>query len=617
MKFEEYKLYKPSTTKELRDLLLTFVGVCALDTETTSLRWYDLECEGISIACRNEAIWIDKELVSKTTTPAIINKWLKTIELLVMHNAPFDLGVLHKLGIFPSQNIFCTQTAAHLLNENKSKSLKDIATQIGIARPDTKKYKDVQFLGRDHEDFIRYAADDAIYTLRLWSLFAPELTKQGLDNLFYKIEMPFQFVLKDMKVAGIGADISTMNEFEAELNKIDFDLRVKLHESAGLSYTINSDLLGNKTVDSKWNFNSPAHLRQIIIDKLGLDVPFETDSGLPSIGKQTKMALKNESEFVRYLDLFIKANKLLSAFVRPFKEWVDGDGRIRADFNNTSTKTGRLSCSKPNLQQLAKENAELGVEIRRAFVAGEGKVLVSADFGGQELRVLAQLSKDATLLKCFKNGQDLHLTTANKIFKLEIPEEHLVEGSQEYADVKEKYKKERHIAKNGVLFPLIYGSTAFGISRSLGCSEDKAQEYIDSFFREFPAVKSAIDRCHKFLFKHGYVPNYSGRRRRFDKEFGKYTNEHKRQAFNYLVQGTSADQTKASMVLLHKELQKTPAWEAHIVMAVHDEIIVECKAEYCNSVASLLEKCMKTAYPLPDVEMSVETGVGKNYHEAK
>ena len=606
--------YLPTTTKELESILSGFIGPVALDTETTSLNWYDLECEGISLAHGDSVVWIERALLTPETVQVLSEALNRTVEL-VFHNAPFDLGVLHKLGITVTDRIFCTQTAAHLLNENGPKSLKDLSARL--LKVKTVHYQEVENLPRNHPDFIKYACNDALWTLRLYEIFKPQLEEEGLNRLFYKIEMPFQFVLKDMKVRGIGADVKLANEFIDVLKQKEFELLIQLHQSANLKYSVQCDLLGNRFIDTKWNFNSSPQVVDIIQNKLGLEIPFKTDTGEPSVGKDTKKALKNRHPFIKYLDLYSRCSKLLTGFLVPFETNVDADGRIRGDFNNTVAVTGRLSSSKPNLQNLAKDSEDLGVKVRGCFRAAPGYKLIAADYSGQELRVLAELTGDPTLIKAFERGQDLHLSTANAIFNLGISDEDLCETSDNYDGIKSKYSKQRHIAKNGVLFPLIYGSTAYGISVSLGCTENEAQSYIDAFYKAYPDVKQSIDRCHQFLIKNGYVYNLSGRRRRFKKTYGKYSAKAFRQDFNFLIQGTSADMIRAAMVVLHRELKSRPEWDAEIVITVHDEVVVECKEEFVSVCSELIKHVMKTAYPLSRVGLEVEIGVGDTYSEAK
>ncbi len=610
-----YNILEYSNWDDLRAIMDSFTGPVALDTETTSLRWFVAECEGVSLAHDADVVWIPSDSPVWPHFIKYMRTWIPTVKEIIMHNAPFDMKILYKYGVVDFRNIFCTMTAAHLLNEEGSSKLKDIAQDLLNIR--VQYYQDVQFLPRTDINFIRYACEDAVMTLKLYEIFKKAIEVQNLHNLFYKIEMPLQLVLRDMEVRGIEADSELAKSYLCKLEDILLQLQIKLHTSAGLRYNLQCDLLGNKFVTSKWNFNSNQQLVTIITEILKLKVPYETDNGNPSVGKKTRKALKDRSDFIRYLDIYSSASKIYSNFIVPFEKFVDGDGRIRTSFNNTVAVTGRITSSEPNNQNLAKENEEIGISVRKCYTTKPGYKMIAGDFAGQELRVLAEVSGDPVLVDAIHKGQDLHLTVANKIFNLGIAEEHLRVTSPSYNEFKEKYAKERHIAKNGVLFPLIYGSTAHGISASLGCTEAEAQRYIDSFFESFPKVKQIIDKCHQLMYRYDYVCTKAGRRRRFRKIMGKHTSRSARQAFNFWIQGTSADMMKATLVKLHGELSKNPQWDAHIILQVYDEVVVECREEFAEDCAKLIEQCMLTAFPLNRVPLECEVKIGDNYAEVK
>jgi len=192
----------------------------------------------------------------------------------------------------------------------------------------------------------------------------------------------------------------------------------------------------------------------------------------------------------------------------------------------------------------------------------------------------------------------------------------LSEKSHNYEAIKEKYKKERHIAKNGIVFPLIYGSTAKGISENLNISQAEAQGYIDRFFESFPQVKRLIDNTRRFIIKNGYVVNKSGRRRHFEKEYGKYNNSCFRQGFNFLIQGMAADQTKLCCVNIRNEFKKHPEWDAVILMQVYDEIVVEANEQYEEQIKKVMREKMLNSYKM-SVPLEVSIGSGKTYQECK
>ncbi|MCK4822385.1 hypothetical protein KA005_41865, partial [bacterium] len=274
--------------------------------------------------------------------------------------------------------------------------------------------------------------------------------------------------------------------------------------------------------------------------------------------------------------------------------------------------TGRLTSSSPNLQQLPRDDKEFDFSVRALFIASEGKSLIAADFGGQELRILADLSQDPKMLKAFRENIDLHLMLANQMLELGLAEEVLHEDHPDYEAVKAENKDARYKAKNGVNFPIIYGTTSYGISKNLGVSEEKAQHFIDTFMGYFTGAAKSMKMCNRFLFRNKYVYTKTGRRRRF-----LYIDDRaKRQAFNFLIQGTAADMVKAAMVTIRKIIIKHPEWEMKIVLTVHDEVVVEVLNEYVDIAKQAVNWAMVNSYKL-SIPLVAELGVGKNYSAAK
>ena len=584
--------------------------VYGFDTETTSLKYSELECIGFSLFDGRNACYVDLLKASFSESSKIrtlFAKFLPSIRLLVMHNAPFDLKVLHKdFDVKRNFAIFCTLTAAHLLNENqKRKDLKHLAKKI-LKVPDDEilLWDKASEAGYHSETFYRYAMNDAIYTYKLYQIQAPLLEIQGLEHLFYDIEMPFQFVLRDMEIHGMGFDQAKCQQMLTSVGKIITDCKLKMAEILGLKPTCGVNLFGEDVYEFPVNFNSNQQLIELIESKLGIEIDEYTDNGNKSLGKATISKFLNKHEFFQVLDKFRRARKLYESFLVPLPGFVDTDGRIRPNFHNTVTVTGRLSCSEPNLEQLPRENDICN--IRELFIASPGHKLVVADYSGQELRVLAEVTQDERLLRAFREDMDLHLMTANAIFNLGIPDEKLKASHPEYPELKAKFKKERHIGKNGVNFPIIYGSTAKGVSYNIGVSEAKAQEYIDKFFALYPGVKAKINKTKRFLNIHGYVVNLSGRRRRF---YG-ITEKAYRQAFNFLIQGFSADMVKAAAARIRLDEN------IKIVNLVHDEIVCEVPEHYVAAAQRYITDCMKTAVKM-SIPLEVEIGIGDNYGEAK
>ena len=265
----------------------------------------------------------------------------------------------------------------------------------------------------------------------------------------------------------------------------------------------------------------------------------------------------------------------------------------------------------PNLQQLPRQTE---IDIRGCFTAGKGNSLIVLDFSQEEIRLAAALSKDIDMINAYKNGLDLHLLTANKIFNLGLTEEQLKEGTEEYKKAKEKYKAERTKAKT-IVFGMLYGMTEYTLSKNLKISLEEALKLISDYFEAYHGVKKSIDECHRQIKHKGFIRNYYGRYRRFKPENGAYKAEHYKQGYNFLIQGTAADLLRVSMNNLLKFL-KANGNEGKIVLTVHDEICIEVPSNnaefYLKNMKEIMEKSL-------DIEPALiaEGSIGKTYSEAK
>jgi len=279
-------------------------------------------------------------------------------------------------------------------------------------------------------------------------------------------------------------------------------------------------------------------------------------------------------------------SKLLSTFLVPFESFVQRDGRIRPSFHNTVCVTGRLSCSSPNIEQLPKNNSV--ANIRNLFVAEPDNVLIVADYSGQEVRIMAQESNDITFKSALINGLDLHQVTADAV------------------------GVSRDAAK-GIVFGTAYGQTAYGLAKALNCSEKEAQKFVDKFFNKYPGLKRAIEKTHEQVYKHGFVKNMVGRKRRFP-DFHKSNKWDKercyRQAFNFKIQSYGADVIKvaAGLIVLNLNLK--------LVNIVHDELVIECKKKYVKEGMKYINNCMVKALPI-FLRWDINMAYGGRYGEAK
>ena len=582
----------------------------ALDTETTSLRWYELKVLGISLCRGDNMCYIPDPQVE---TCRVLSKYLTPSVTVVMHNAPFDIAALSKLNFKFYGPLFCTQTAAFLLDENReSYKLKDLAETLLKAK-NVVRFEDIKDLDPHSQEFQDYAMMDAKHTWDLYQVFKLKIKDKGLSHLFNDIEMPFQHVLADLTVNGVLIDKKRAQELYQETLPKLLEKHISALKSVKKPYGIIS-CNGVLDVYSPFNINSPKQLIALVTKELGFELTEKTKGKQFSMGRFVLESFKNRHPFVSTLLEYRAYEKLITAFLNPLFEHIDEDGRIRPSFHNTVAKTGRLSCSNPNLQQLPKREEKKDINYRECFIAPEGKIIIVADFSGQELRALAEVTKDKGLIDAFNNNEDLHLSVANRVFSLGIPREGLIEGSRTYAETRRKFDNERYRAKNGVLFPLIYGSTAFGISRGIGVSIEEAQRLIDKFYQMYPAVKTTQDKVHKYIRSYHKINNKTGRVRRFPNRF--ITKRNERQAFNFLIQGLSADQTKAAAVAVRKSFSLYPEAELKLLMIVHDEICIEANKDCAEEVMEGMKMVMEGAYPIC-VRLPVEISCGINYGVAK
>ena len=623
------------------------VSTCAFDTESISedpkvekgaLDFTLLHWVGASFCNGSSTCYVDLDVPDRDKMLEFLAyQFANKIEKLVGWNLQYDMMVLYKYGIKHTEKIFCGMVAAHLLDENGPKGLKD-NTYRYLPYREVTKYKDVQDKGHHSYEFYDYGADDAENT---WLLFKKQykwLTRDKLTYCMFTIEMPFQYCLRDMHINGMLIDMAQLQSIEDQMRPIALEAEDKMLEMLGKKALIEKAFWEDLDVQTvSINFNSPKQVIPILMDKFGIELTELTDTGIKreregkEVGddyyKLDKIVLgghklddgiigglAGECEFCKQLLIFKMAKGIADGFANKMKKHISPDGRIRCSFNDCVAATGRLSSSEPNLQNLRKLNVVLGVECRSCFIAPEGKTLIAADFAGQELRILAFVTQDPTLLDAFNKGLDLHLVTANLLFDLGLTEEELTDGIEAYKAAKKKYKVERHKSKNGFNFPVVYGSTAIGISKGIGVSIEEAQALLDKFLEQYPGIADGIADCDERIKLYKYVTNSSGRRRRFPEGF---SNRASRQAFNFLIQGYAADMLRLGMAKIMRDVILIhPEWEMKFVLTVHDEVVLEVLDEYADAAKEEVYKAMTTAVDL-GIPVECEVGVGKVYSDAK
>ena len=611
----EKKIIK--TFKELEDTLKKLKNVFAFDTETTSLRYDRLEITGISFSDGNIAFYYPITNSNRIESMEIIKEFFKHSTIIIAHNILFDSKVLWKYGIdITSFEWFDTMIASHLIDEERKYGLKFLSKEI-LDR-EVVEFKEVSN-NYYTKKFYEYGLSDAINTYDLAMVFKKQLKKNKLKKLFKKIEMPFQKVLLEMLINGVLVNKEQLIKDKNILKTHIFNLKGNLYEAINEKYTLQTSLTDNSLVlKGNRNFNSSKQLSDILFNKLKLKIIEETPTGLAKTGRITIDHYREKIPFVNILYKYKIASKLYSGFIKPLFSFIEDDGVVRPSFNAAGTKTGRLSSSNPNLQQLPSLKSDYNpVNVRKLFVAPKGYKMFSVDYSGQEVAVAAQYSKDPTLVKALNKGYDMHLAIANKFYELGIPESKLSKTHPDYLKVKERYKKARTRSKR-ITFGLLYGKEAYGFSKDFNITEDEAMKIVDDYFKGMPKLKEKIDETHKKLRKDGYIRNLAGRLRHFRKnEMGYYPKRAFRQSFNFLIQSFSADMIRVAGINSYKLSKRNPQWDLKPIMTVHDEFVFLVKDEYVDIATREVKNAFERTVKNFIVPVKADIEIGTNYGNAK
>ncbi|MCA1626347.1 MAG: hypothetical protein LC742_00035 [Acidobacteria bacterium] len=497
---------------------------------------------------------------------------------VIFHNAKFDLGVLERAGLPLPAQFEDTLIAAHLLDETGKHGLKDLAQQhLGIVEPMTFAEADRMKL-LDPEVFAEYARNDARYTYRLWQLFKPELERQGLMPV-YEIEKRIIPVVRAMESAGMKLDAGVLETLRADVAAEQTRLKAEVFEHAGCEFDL----------------NAPQKVAAILYDKLGLKCTKKTDNGQRSVDVEALKELAHPAA-VKLLE-FRKIDKLANTFVNVLPEHADAGSRIHPEFKSLGAVTGRFSCCDPNVQQIP-ARSELGQRLRGAFIAEDSHKLIVADFNQMELRVLAHYSEDPLLLEAYTAATetDLHTLTAQKMFR--------------QTDVT---KEQRSIAKM-LNFGIVYGISATGLYRRLHMlgikvTQPECESFIKTYFKTYREVEDFLNRAERRIKARNYVETLHGRKRRLTGR----TKREVRQAQNFMIQATAADIFKQALIAVHESLPEG----ARIVAQIHDEIIIECRADQSDEVHALTVAAMQQAPDGFRVPLRVDAHIVDRWSEAK
>ncbi len=595
--------------------------VYSYDWETTGLDYMKMEPVGVSFCDGERTTYID--LWENAEANEILDILGPIFErgTFIAHNNKFDIKCIRKFCHTEPTDIFCTFIASFLLDENRSAhGLKVLAVEdLSVDPAEVEKWDKASEYGYTSTKWYQYCFNDAEWAWYLYLRDKPMLTMQGLDHLFYDIEMPFQFVLVDMEINGVKVDIKELEALELRTRNKLIELEDRMMASIGKRVLIQLTFDGQERL-LPVNLRSTPQLIKVVEKDCGVKVPFKKDKDgkmKQKMNKQVLLELKGKHPFIDYLIDYKKVRKLYDAYIIPTFQFLDSDGRIRPSYG--IVKTGRLNCRNPNLQQLPNTGKQFSdLNYRAIFVSDDGCKLVGGDYSGQELRVLGAVSGDQTIIQAFLANQDLHLVTANYIFNLGLDNLALTLNTKQNVEACRTFKTERYKAKNGVNFPIVYGSSEYGISRNMGVDIAVAKEWQRKFFELYPGVKHAMEMARENLEEFGYVSTMMGRRRRFlnYQYLPKYAPGKKpsqsrcvRQGFNFEIQGFSADQVKIAAINARRHGLK-------IILMVHDEIVTEGGMEAAESNAVILRQCMENAVSL-SIPFISDVKIGDRYNDLK
>lgn len=510
----------------------------------------------------------------------------------VAHNAKYDVTVLAQHGLETKGSIFDTLIAAWLINPSGSHGLKHLAwTRLGVEMTEITELigsgkNQITMAQVPVEQVAPYACADVDMTTRLVEGLAAELKERGLWSLFSQVEMPLVPVLTDMERTGIRLDVAVLREMSGQLDQRLREIEREIQDSVGYNF----------------NVNSTQQLSDALFIKLALPTEGlkKNKSGHYSTAADVLEGLRGRHEVINMILEQRQLTKLKSTYVDALPQLVNAaTGRIHTSFNQTGAVTGRISSSNPNLQNIP-IRTELGREVRRAFIADAGWKLVAADYSQVELRVMAHIAQDPGLLGAFERGEDIHAATAAAV--LGVPLDEIT-------------RDQRRIAKS-VNFGLSYGQSAFGLAQQTGMSRDEAAQFIKTYFEKYPGVREYIERTKRQAAEQGYVETTLGRRRYFPdlaKMRGPERGRAEREAINMPIQGTAADIIKIAMLRLYKALGEH-GLRAHMLLQVHDELVLEAPDEEVETVVSLVREVMSSSFEL-SVPLKVDVEVGQNWLE--
>ena len=593
-----YQLINSPTGRSLLlKKILSQKSVC-FDTETTSLDSLQAELVGIAFSWDNHKgyyLSIPKDQhqskkVIQEFRPFFENKEIEKIG----HNLKYDLKVLLKNQIIVEGPLFDTMIAHYLINPDMRHNMNILAETYLNYKPQSiteligKKGKNqISMREVDLVKQTEYSVEDADITFQLKHHFQRELSNANTISLYDKVELPLVKVLASMESEGINLDTQFLKELSKTLFSDIKILEKNIFEEAGESF----------------NLASPKQLGVILFDKLKLvEKPKKTKTGQYSTAEDILSFLAKTHPIVAKIMEWRSLQKLQTTYVLALPEEINPDtGRIHTTYNQAVASTGRLSSNKPNLQNIPIRTLK-GQEIRKAFIPKDNNhLLMAADYSQIELRIIAALSKDPSMIKAFQNNEDIHAATAAKVFEVPLT----------------KVSREQRGNAKTINFGIIYGVSAFGLSQQTNLNRTESKELIDTYYKTYPKLKEYISKQVDFAREHGYVETVLGRRR-YLKDINSQNSivrgSAERNAINAPIQGSAADIIKLAMIKIHQKINEEN-WQSKMLLQVHDELVFDVLKSEKNDFEKMVKNCMECAFDI-GLPLVVDIGFGENWLEA-
>jgi DNA polymerase-1 len=571
-------------------------SVC-FDTETTGLKALEVELIGIAFSYEIGKGYYVSFPEDQAETKALLEEFRPFFESNIEkigHNLKYDIKVLSNYEIPVKGKLFDTMIAHYLINPDMRHNMDVLAETylnyqpVSIAELIGKKGKNqLSMRTVPIAEQTEYAVEDADITFQLKQLFTGELESGNVTKLFNDIELPLVSVLTAMEIEGININIDFLNKFSVTLTEDINRLEKNIYEQAG----------------EEFNIASPKQLGIVLFEKMELvKKPKKTKTGQYATGEDILSFLAKEHEIIRNIQEYRQYKKLQSTYVDALPNEVNPKtGRIHTQYMQAVAATGRLSSNNPNLQNIP-IRTERGKEVRKSFIPrDENHVLLAADYSQIELRIIAALSEEGNMMEAFKNGEDIHASTAAKVFNVPLDE---------------VTREQRSNAKT-VNFGIVYGVSAFGLSNQTDLSRSEAKELIDTYYETYPKLKAYMSAQVDFARENGYVETVLNRRRYLkdiNSRNAMVRSGAERNAVNAPIQGSAADIIKLAMINIHNRFKKE-GFKSKMLLQVHDELVFDAHKEELEIIKPIIKYEMENAFKM-SVPLDVEVGVGENWLQA-